>query len=735
MNKKSIQLDITVFDSTEQATIERALAYATKAHMGQFRKSGEPYITHPVSVVKNLLQMGMDSPSVVAGLLHDTVEDTGVSLEDITEHFGAEVAALVDGVTKVGEVDRMPLDSTTARAQASAENIRKLLLAMARDTRVIIIKMADRLHNLSTLEYLSPEKQQRIARESLEIYAPLADRLGMGHLKTQLEDLSFKFLNPAEYDRLSGLMRVYGRSSGRYLNRLKQAVRERLEAAGMRNLDIEGRQKHLYSIYRKLKKTDGDFDKLYDLIAIRVIVPTEQDCYQVLGILHQEFKPLIYRIKDYIAVPKPNGYRSLHTTVFALDGRITEFQIRTPQMHEESEHGLAAHFHYNAIKTTEQYAKRGTVAAVPQKLRWVQDLARIGEQSTSGSEFVETLQADLFGDRIFVFSPKGDLYELPEGSTAIDFAFAIHSDLGLRLQGAIVNGRIAPLDAPLSNRDVVEVLTRKKAAPNRDWVDIAKTNAARSRIRSWFRDQGRAANIIRGHAMLVEELERQGRGRIEDIPHEQMASVVTALHYRDADALYAALGEGAVQLATVVRRLVLPESLRNPGSQQYAEGAPDGSATVGSGKKAGSSGSKVVFRGALDMAHSLGLCCDPTYPDPLVGYITRGSGVTVHRRGCGNIPEDTARLIGCRWEGEADGLGMYRVQIVANNRIGLLRDLTAVIAEEQINIVGISSEDSTDHTQALVEVRVELAETDELGRLLSRLQRMAEVVSAKGQGV
>ncbi len=723
MNKKSIRLNIAGFTAAEQQRIEAALAFATKAHEGQFRKSGDPYIIHPIAVAANLIEFQMDVESVMAGLLHDTMEDTGVTLEALASLFGSDVAALVDGVTKVGEVDRIPLDGNTARAQASAENIRKLLLAMAKDVRVIIVKMADRLHNLTTLQYLARDKQLRIARESLEIYSPLADRLGMGALKVRLEDLSFKFLNPEEYERLHGLMAGYGRTTGRYLNRLRKHVATQLEAAGIEVLGVEGRQKHLYSIYRKLQKTGGDLDKLYDLIALRVIVRSESECYKALGILHQEFKPLIYRIKDYIAVPKPNGYRSLHTTVWALDGRITEFQIRTPQMHEEAERGLAAHYHYNMHKGSTDYQARAGAGVVPKKLRWVSELATVGDATGTGKEFVETMRVDLFRDRIFVFSPKGDLYDLPEGATPIDFAFTVHSGLGLRMLGAKVNGRIVSLDTKLANRDMVEVLTRKVAAPNRDWLEYVQTNVAKSAIRSWFRALSREANMASGRQALEAELADYEIRHLDELGPDALARLVEGFHLQDSDSLLAAIGEGTVLAATVVRRMFPAEVVPSDLTAGLDDARPAALAAT----------ERVVFEGKVDLPYTLGACCQPVYPQPLVGYITRGKGITVHRQGCGNIPGDRKRLIVCRWESLPGEAKIYLLSIVAANRIGLLRDTTAVFSSERINIIGIHSRDNVDHSEATIEVQAEIHSLDELSSLVGKLRRLPDVLTVKRQ--
>ena len=481
-------MKLDAYNSKQQERISAAQDFATAAHRGQLRKSGEDFISHPLAVAQTLVEWRMDAETIMAGLLHDVVEDTPVSLAEVEKEFGAEVASLVDGVTKLGQVDFVPIESAaTQRQEASYENLRKLLLAMSKDLRVITIKLADRLHNMRTLKFLPAEDQLRVAQETLEIYAPLADRLGMGELKAQLEDLGFEYALPAEYKET--MQRTAGaiKRAQRYIGRLTRFIERQLAAANVEVLAIEGRQKHLYSIYKKLVKVEGDLDKIYDLVAVRIIVPEVADCYKAMGLLHQDFKPLIYRIKDYIAVPKPNGYRSLHTTVFALDGRITEIQIRTPQMHEEAERGLAAHFFYASQKDSKQYRRR-EVGDVPAKLRWVNSLTEL--RDTTAGEFEEAVKVELFEGRIFIFSPKGDLYDLPEGATPLDFAFAVHTDIGLHTRGAKVNGKMVPLSHVLENRDVVEILTQKNSTPKQDWLKLVKTPAAKQRIRAWLRAKG-----------------------------------------------------------------------------------------------------------------------------------------------------------------------------------------------------------------------------------------------------
>ncbi|HSX02789.1 MAG TPA: bifunctional (p)ppGpp synthetase/guanosine-3',5'-bis(diphosphate) 3'-pyrophosphohydrolase [Candidatus Saccharimonadia bacterium] len=727
MSKIVVRYDKKAFSKEQNEAINRAFKVAEVAHTGQLRSSGEPYLVHPVTVASIVAEWGLDHEAIMAALLHDVVEDTDITLEQLAVDFGPKVAELVDGVTKL-KLRRLPgLAEDSARREASTENLRKLLLATAKDYRVIMVKLADRLHNLRTLEHLSPERRQRIARESLEIFAPLADRLGMGQLKSEMEDLSFRYARPDDYDHVMRLTKASIRKSAQYLALLKHDIRALLGEGGLKHIEVEGRQKHLYSIYKKLVKVDGDIDKIYDLIAIRVIVPDVAACYQALGLIHQQYKPLIYRIKDYIAVPKPNGYQSLHTTVFARDGRITEIQIRTPQMHDEAERGLAAHFFYDSHKASAAYARGESAAKLPAKLGWVQQLANIKQLAGEGQEFLEDARLELFTDRIFVFSPKGDLYDLPEGSTPLDFAFAVHSDMGLRTMGARVNGRMVTLDARLENRDVVEVITRRQALPNRDWLSFVKTPGAKNRIRSWFRAASRDGNVASGRAALETELKAWGKGRLEDLPPRQVADALDALHVKSAEDLLAAIGEGALTAAQAIRRL-LPDAAR-PASLPVVRRVE----TTG----------RVIIEGGEPLPYSLAACCRPVFPQPLVGYITRGAGVTVHALGCPNLPGDTERFVGCHWETLADVPErlLCRLEVHGLNRVGLISDITSIIARQRLNITQIVSGwadrpgQSAAAVQASGEVQVsfsvDVPDLFALADLMRRLEHLPGVTSVR----
>jgi guanosine-3',5'-bis(diphosphate) 3'-pyrophosphohydrolase len=506
--KKSelLKLARAQYAEDELLELEHAIDYAKKAHEGQKRKSGEPYIIHPISVAATLVEWGMDIDTVLAGVLHDTVEDTTVTLPDIEALFGRDVAFLVDGVTKVSKA-RSGMRDLSSYLPQTKDNLSKLLIAVGQDVRVIIIKLADRLHNLSTLQYLPPEKQKKIALESLEVFAPVADRLGMGRVRLQIEELGFRYLDPQQFKHTQNLMKKRLGKSTRKLGAVRQEVEAMLKKQGI-ECEINGRVKSIYSLYRKLKKVDGNIDDIYDLMALRIVVDTKDDCYKVLGILHAMYQPMIARIKDYIAVPKPNGYQSLHTTVLTPSEQIVEFQIRSKEMHEYAERGLAASFHYHDQKGSEEYAKRRVSQKLPAHLQWINELQEIAARLGDDEEFSrDQLNVDLFGDRIFVYSPKGDIYNLPAGALPLDFAYLVHTDIGKHAYSFRVNGNIHPFDKPLKNGDIIEIVTRKLSQPKQGWLELVTTTHARNKLRSQLKKSGtietlsHAASIIRRKAM------------------------------------------------------------------------------------------------------------------------------------------------------------------------------------------------------------------------------------------
>lgn len=715
MNKISIQYNQERFTKEQNLAIEQAYDLAVGAHGDQLRLSGQPYIVHPVAVAEIVAGWGLDWEAVVSAILHDVVEDTDVTLQQIAEQFGPKVAELVDGVTKLKLRSSLRPAIDSARLEASNENLRKLFLATSKDPRVILIKLADRLHNMRTLNYLPPDKRARIARESLEVFAPLANRLGMGELKGELEDLGLKYDKPEEYAELEKLVHVTTKKAQRYLAVIKRAIGEYLDEGGVKMLSIEARQKHYYSIYKKLIKTNGDIDKIYDLIAVRVIVPDVSSCYQALGILHQHYKPLIYRIKDYIAAPKPNGYQSLHTTVFTQSGNITEIQIRTPEMHEAAEHGLAAHFFYDAQKSTKGYRRGAASSSVPANLSWVNELYEIKQTARNGQEFVDGIKQELFAGRIYVYSPKGDLYELPEGSTPVDFAFAVHSGLGLKTQGAKVNDRMVPLDTKLENRDVVDIIRRRESLPSRDWLGFVATNHAKSRIRAWFRAASRESNVASGRAAIEAELSTWRVKRVEDLPKRAVADALDGMHIKSLEDMYAQLGEGSLNIKQTIRRLI-PDAAKPQGAPIIKRTEPTG---------------RVMVEGE-QLPYTLAACCKPAFPQPLLGYVTRGKGITVHALGCRNIPRDTERYATCRWETTSEDQEFMQcgIELTGANRIGLIADVTGTIASRNINLGDMKTARRPDG-QTRLTFEIEVKDLFLLAEIIKQLERIREVTSVK----
>lgn len=508
--RELIDLARELYTEDEVFELELAIDFATHAHHGQKRKSGEPYITHPIAVAGILVDWAMDIDTILAGVLHDTVEDTDMTLEEIETQFGGDVAFLVDGVTKVGRA-RAGMQNLDEYLPQTTDNLSKLLIAVSQDVRVIIIKLADRLHNLRTLQHMKPDKQKKIAKESLEVFGPTADRLGMGQVRMQIEELAFSFLDPTEFQKLKNQMKKRLGKSTRKLGAVRIEVEKRLHDENI-DFEINGRVKSIYSLYKKLKKVDGNFDDIYDLMALRIIVDDKETCYRVLGILHSMYQPMIARIKDYISVPKPNGYQSLHTTVITPNKQIVEFQVRTRDMHEYAERGLAASFHYHEQKTSKGYAKKQGTSQLPPQLQWINRLQEIAMQLQNHEEIShEQLNVDLFGDRIFVYSPKGDIYNLPEGALPLDFAYLVHSDVGKHAYACKVNGNIQPFDKPLANGDVVDIVTRSTTGPNKDWLELVKTSHAKNKVRQQLKQMGIIEGISNAAAIIRDKATRRQR--------------------------------------------------------------------------------------------------------------------------------------------------------------------------------------------------------------------------------
>ena len=687
--------------------VRQAYEFAARAHAGQVRGTGEPYVQHPLETALLLADLQLDRATIAAGLLHDVPEDTAVSLQEIEAAFGREIARLVDGVTKLSQIS---LESLEVQ---QAENLRKMFLAMAEDIRVVLIKLCDRLHNVRTLDGKPPADRKRIARETLEIYAPLAHRLGIWELKWRLEDGAFYHLEPDQYQELKRLLADTREAREGYIAEAITTLERELRAAGLK-AEVSGRPKHIYSIYNKMLRTGRSFDQLYDLLAIRVLVATVQDCYAALGVVHTLWKQVPGQFDDYISTPKGNMYQSLHTAVIGPGGRFLEVQIRTDAMHRVAEHGIAAHWRY----------KEGGQAdpAFEAKLAWLRQLMAWQQELSTAQEFVESVKMDVFQDQVFVFTPKGEVKDLPAGSTPLDFAYRIHTDVGHRCIGARVNGKLVPLDYELKNGDMVEILTSKSSrGPSRDWLNLVKTAHAREKIRQWFKQQQRAQNIARGKELLDKELRRLGLGGLGAIPEEKLAEAAESLKLASVDLLLAAVGYGGVGPQTVIGRLGLREAAEAP-MPELPEEAP-----APSGAPAGG----VNVMGVGDLLTRMATCCKPVPGDDIVGFITRGKGITVHRRDCRNVQreDEPERLVQVEWGRTGHHAYPVTVRVEAFDREGLLRDVATVVAEEKLNISGASVHVNEAERTATILATVELGSLQHLSRLLAKLEKIKDVVS------
>nr|WP_245302466.1 bifunctional (p)ppGpp synthetase/guanosine-3',5'-bis(diphosphate) 3'-pyrophosphohydrolase [Symbiobacterium terraclitae] len=697
--------------SADVALIRDAFEFAAKAHDGQCRKSGEPYITHPVAVAEIVASLELDTESVAAALLHDVLEDCGVTFAELEQRFGKEVATLVDGVSKL---DRL---NFTSRDEAQVENLRKMFLAMAKDLRVILIKLADRLHNMRTLKHQSSSAQLRIAQETMDIYAPLAHRLGLSEIKWELEDLSFRVLEPDRYQEMTYLVARKRQERQAITQDLMDQLRTVLEQEGIK-ADISGRPKHFYSIYKKMYRQGKDISQIYDLIAIRIIVEEVKDCYAVLGIIHSHWKPLPLRFKDYIATPKPNMYQSLHTTVIGPHGEPFEIQIRTYEMHRTSEFGVAAHWAYKEGKTDKEFDK---------KLQWLRSLLEWHQEIRDAREFVESVKVDIFSDQVFVFSPKGHVYSLPAGGTPLDFAFAVHSDIGYRCVGAKVNGRIAPLDTALKNGDVVEILTSKQSpGPSIDWLKVVKTASAKNKIRQFFKRERREENLARGKEILKGEVQKTGIEAHELLRDDWMAEVCKRVSVKDVDDLYVAIGIGSLNAGSVVSRL--REMYEKEKRAQEPPPPIEIEKKDWSGYGKASNGIRV--KGVSNLVVRLSRCCTPVPGDPIIGFVTRGRGVTVHRLDCPNMEDlakDPDRLIEVAWEENYQTASPVEVQVTALDRSGLLKDVVSIIADARINMLSTSSRANKSKI-ATLDLVLEIKDAQQLQYVMQKIAKVRDVM-------
>ncbi|BDG59277.1 RelA/SpoT family protein [Caldinitratiruptor microaerophilus] len=708
---------LKTYPGADLSLVESAYEFASQAHAGQFRRSGEAYIQHPLEVAAILADLQMDATTVAAALLHDVVEDCSVCIPDLETRFGKEVASLVDGVTKLSRLD------FTSREEAQLENLRKMFLAMARDLRVILIKLADRLHNMRTLGYLREDKQRSIAQETLEIYAPLAHRLGMADIKWELEDLAFRYMEPEKYREIARLVAQKREERESLTQELMAQLRQKLDEVGIK-ADISGRPKHLYSIYKKMYRQGKDITELYDLIAIRVIVDEVKDCYGALGVIHSFWRPLPGRFKDYIATPKPNLYQSLHTTVVGPHGQPFEIQIRTWDMHRTAEYGVAAHWRYKEGRTDPDFDR---------KLSWLRSLLEWHTEMREARDFVEAVKVDIFADQVFVFTPKGHVVDLPAGATPIDFAYAIHTDIGHRCVGARVNGKLTPLDTPLKSGDIVEILTSKSSpGPSIDWLKIVKTSTAKNKIRQFFKRERREEDLQRGREALDREIRRLGYEPHELLKDEWLAEVRKKHNLASDDELLVAIGIGTLTASTVAGRLRdLFERER-----QRAEGVaavtppPATERKEWEGYRKPSSG--IHVKGVDGVLVRFSRCCSPVPGDPIIGYVTRGRGVAVHRLDCPNLPamaRDPDRLIEVGWEEGYSASHPVEIQIVAIDRAGLLAEVAGIVADSRINVLSSMSRGHRNKL-ATIDMVLEVRDLTQLQYVLQKIRKVRDVLSA-----
>lgn len=700
------------FGEDQTARVRSAYEFAEKAHAGQKRSSGEPYSIHPLAVANILTDLGMDADTIISGLLHDTIEDTGVTKEEIEEKFGAEVAMLVDGVTKLSRL------SYKTKEEHQVENLRKMFLAMAKDIRVIIIKLADRLHNLRTLEYVDEESQRAKAYETLEIYSPLAHRLGIFKIKWELEDISLRYIDSKGYYDLVEKVSLKRREREAYIQQIIATLKEKLNEISI-DFEIEGRPKNFYSIYKKMYMQHKDFEQIYDLLAIRVLVNTVKDCYGVLGVAHTLWKPIPGRFKDYIAVPKPNMYQSLHTTVIGPEGEPFEIQIRTWEMHRTAEYGIAAHWKYKEGSRTSY--------DMDKKLSWLRQLLEWQNESRDARDFMETLKIDLFTDEVFVFTPKGDVINLPKGATPLDFAYNIHSAVGNRCIGAKVSGKIVTLDYELETGDIVEILTTQSTShgPSRDWLKIVKTNQARNKIKQWFKKERREENIEKGREMLEREAKRQGYSLSQLLKNEWVDGIFKKYGFTSMDDLYSALGYGGISTGPIMTRLL--EEYRKVNAQEAPESIIKESRAE---KEREIPGHGIQVKGVDNIMIRFAKCCNPVPGDPIIGYITKGRGVSVHRGDCVNLADEfveTNRLIEVSWIGEHKAAYNAEIQIVAQDRQALLADLTNAIADIKINVTAINAR-TAKNKMVVVNMNMEIHDTKQLEKVMKFLGRLPDVV-------
>ena len=709
----------TYLTDDECDQVLKAFELADKAHEGQFRASGEPYIMHPLAVADILAHLQIDHITLMAALMHDVVEDTSYSKEDLEEMFGSEVAFLVDGVTKLNQFQY------ETKEDRQMENYRKMILAMAKDVRVVVIKLGDRLHNMRTLKHMRSDKQKRIAKETLEIFAPLAHRLGIFNVKWELEDLSFRYLEPEKYYDLVDQMKQKRQVREDIVNDTMRQLTKALSEAHIK-ADIKGRPKHFYSIYKKMKKDNRDLSQIYDLLAVRVIVDSIPDCYAVLGIAHSLWKPLPYRFKDYISMPKSNMYQSLHTTVIGTMGQPVEIQIRTWEMHRVSEYGVAAHWRYKEGNKNGDKEFDQKVAWLRQVLEW--------QDTSNPTELVNALKLDVFSGEVFVFTPKGDVVKLPIGSVPLDFAYRVHTDVGHHCVGAKVNGKIVPLDYTLQNGDIVDIITSKTGRPSLDWLNIVGSSESKSKIRNWFKRENKAENIEKGLEALEKEAKRLNHNWKELCADNRLQHVTKQLKAGTEEEMFAACGYGGIPVSTVLLRLIelykkskeVEESKRS--TEQIIEKLKS------QGQKKTKNGTGVLVKGEAGVMVRMAKCCNPVPGDDIIGYITRGRGVSIHRCDCpsmGHSPEDLERMIEVSWDGSSGESFHVGIDIQAYDRAGILMEVMAVLSELKITITNINAKVQEDTKNVSINLVVDIRDISQLDFVMTKLRRIREVYTVQ----
>ena len=727
--KELINSVLKYHPSTDISMIEKAYKVASEAHEGQKRKSGEPYIIHPLCVAIILADLELDKETIVAGLLHDAVEDTWMTYEEVEKEFGSEVALLVDGVTKLGQ-----LSYSADKVEVQAENLRKMFLAMAKDIRVILIKLADRLHNMRTLQYMRPEKQQEKARETMDIYAPIAMRLGISKIKVELDDLSLKYLKPDVYYDLVHKVALRKSEREQFVGAIVKEVKKHMDDANIK-AQVDGRVKHFFSIYKKMVNQDKTIDQIYDLFAVRILVDTVKDCYAALGVIHEMYKPIPGRFKDYIAMPKHNMYQSLHTTLIGPNGQPFEIQIRTYEMHRTAEYGIAAHWKYKESSD----GKAPVGKSEEEKLNWLRQILEWQRDMSDNKEFMSLLKndLDLFADSVYCFTPQGDVKTLPSGSTPVDFAYSVHSAVGNKMVGARVNGKLVPIEYEIKNGDRIEIITSQNSqGPSRDWLKLVKSTQAKNKINQWFKKELKEDNILKGKEMLAQYARAKGFKIANYTKTQYLEAVLRKYGFRDWDSVLAAIGHGGLKEGQVFNKLVEAydkENKKNLTDEQVLEAASETQEKLHIAK----SKSGIVVKGIHDVAVRFSKCCNPIPGDEIVGFVTRGRGITIHRTDCVNVlnmsETDRTRLIEAEWQ-QPDTKEKEKytaeIQVYANNRTGLLVDLSKIFTERKIDLRSINSRTSKQE-KATISMSFEIGSKEELRSLIEKIRQVESVIDVE----